>query len=235
MVIPTNKFLMKKILILLSIAAFACNAPKSDEAKTTDAKEESSAAGQSVKVDPSASRMEWIGTKVSGYHSGTVNIKNGELMVSNGQVTGGSFVIDMPTIVATGPESVNEESCKKLTGHLHSPDFFDVQKYPEATFTITSVKPFEGEFKDDDDPRQEKLKPYKVVNPTHRVAGNLTIKGITKNIEFPAQISVTGNAVQATAKFNVDRREWDITYPGSPDDLIRHDIHFGVALNSGNI
>src|SRR6266496_5558913 len=131
---------MKK-LIYVTVAAFvlaACTAPESDKAKTSEAKQEAAnTSGIKYTVDTKASRVEWIGTKVTGYHTGSVNIKNGELTVSNGTVTAGNFVIDMPTIVATGPERVSEADCKKLTGHLHSADFFDVQKFPEATFVIT--------------------------------------------------------------------------------------------------
>src|SRR5829696_2108430 len=176
-----------KRLMYLFVTAFciaACTSPESDEAKITEPKEEAvNTAGEKYTVDASASKIEWIGTKVSGYHTGTVNVKGGELTISNGTVTAGNFMIDMPTIIATGPERVGEQGNKKLTGHLHTADFFDVQKFPESTFVITSVKPFAGKIDDRDDPRQEKLQEYKVADPTHTVSGNLTMRGITKNIE----------------------------------------------------
>ncbi len=222
------------LLTLSLVLLFSCtNPPKSDEAKTTEAKEETSKeAGTNYKVDKQASHIEWIGTKVSGYHTGTVNIKNGELIVSGGNITGGNFTIDMSSIVASGPPSVNDKMSAKLTGHLHSPEFFDVRKFPEASFVITGIKPFSGTINEQNDPREEKLNEYKVPDPTHMVSGNLTIKEITKNIEFPAKITLNDNSVEARAKFNIDRKQWNITYPGQPDDLIRDEIHLGIFLKA---
>ena len=161
---------MKKLdyLYCISIAGcilVACQSPKSPDAVTTAPKEEAEVSdGRKYTVNNTESTVEWIGTKVSGYHSGTVMIKSGELTVSNGTVTSGNFVMDMPSIIATGPDKVKPEANAKLTGHLHSADFFDVNNFPEATFTITGVKPFSGELKETDDPRQEKLSKYRVTN-----------------------------------------------------------------------
>lgn len=230
---------MKKLNLLLIIAAFnfilsACTeAPESDKAKTSEEKEVSAnASGETYKVDPSTSKVEWIGTKVTGYHTGTVQVKSGELQVKDGNIMGGNFVMDMTTLAASGPKSVDQASNTKLTGHLKSADFFEVTAHPDATFVVTEVKPFTGSVNEPNDPRQEEISEYKVTNPTHTVSGNLTIKGITKNIEFPARITIADNAVDAIAKFNVDRSQWKIVYPGKPDDLIRNDIHLGIALKA---
>ena len=64
------------------------------------------------------------------------------------------------------------------------------------------------------------------------MSGNLTLKGVTKNIEFPARITVSGNIAEAIAKFNIDRKEWGIVYPGQPDDLIRDQIHLGISIKA---
>lgn len=225
---------MKLFAVIISLGlATACTAPDSDEATTTAAKEENeNAAGRTYKADAEASRVEWIGTKVSGFHSGTVKIKSGEMTVSKGTVTGGTFVLAMSTIAATGPARVSEDNNIKLTGHLLSADFFDAQKFPEATFTITGVKPFSGKVYDADDAMKENLKEYKVDDPTHSVSGNLTVAGITKNIEFPARITVSGDAVEARARFNIDRKLWGIVYPGQKDDMIRDEIHIGIFLKA---
>jgi polyisoprenoid-binding protein YceI len=230
---------MKKLINLFSITIVlsglvACTrVPKSDEAITSPAKEEADATkGLTYKADTGASKIEWIGTKVTGYHTGIVKLKSGELSVSNGSVTAGNFVMDMTSIIATGPKEVSPEACARLTAHLHSPDFFDVNKYPEATFIITGVKPFTGTVTEPDDPRQQKLSEYKVANPTHSISGNLTIKGIEKNIEFPARVTVTDNSAEAWAKFNIDRKQWDISFAGKPDDLVRNEIHLGIYLKA---
>jgi polyisoprenoid-binding protein YceI len=64
------------------------------------------------------------------------------------------------------------------------------------------------------------------------ISGNLTLKGVTKNIEFPARITVSGNAAEAIAKFNIDRKEWGIVYAGKPDDLIRDAVHLGISIKA---
>jgi polyisoprenoid-binding protein YceI len=226
---------MKQINIA-AIAVFlfaACtDAPDAEKAATSEAKEASAATGQTLKLDTTASKIEWIGTKVSGYHTGTIKIRSGDLSVKDSTITAGSFVFDMKSIVVSGPPSVDSASSMKLQGHLRSADFFDVEKYPEGSFVITEVKPFTGTVKDSADARQETISKYKVANPTHMVSGNLTIKGITKNIEFPAQITISGNSVEAIAKFNIDRTQWNIVYPGKPDDLVRNEIHLGIALKA---
>ncbi|MBA2406422.1 MAG: YceI family protein [Chitinophagales bacterium] len=216
----------------ISLVFSTCkNAPESDEAITSEAKEVTEQSSDvTFKVDPAASKVEFIGTKVSGYHSGYVQIKNGELQVKDGNITGGNFVMDMNSITISGPKNSDEEGNMKLAGHLKSPDFFDVEKNPEGVFEITSVKPFSGNVTEENEANQEEFNKYKVANPTHTISGNLTLKGITKNIEFPARISMTGDAIDALARFNIDRSLWDITYPGKPDDLIRNDINLGIEL-----
>lgn len=230
---------MKKInffqMVVLTIFTFAActNAPESDKAKTSEAKEVSeNTAGETFKIDLSSSKIEFVGTKVSSYHTGSVQIKNGDLQVKDGNISGGKFVMDMNSIVVSGPEGSKEDANNKLMGHLKSADFFDVTSYPEATFEITGAKPFSGSVTEQDDPRQADISEYKVTNPTHTVSGNLTIKGIAKNIEFPAQITMTDNTAEAIAKFNIDRTQWNLVYTGKPDDLIRNEIHLGIVLKT---
>jgi polyisoprenoid-binding protein YceI len=212
----------------------ACtNAPDSDQAKTSEAEQTNAAKGdENWKIDVASSDIKWIGTKVSGYHTGEIPLKSGHISLSNGNVVGGNFVMDVANLTVSGPKGSNEAMNKKLLGHLQSEDFFDVQKHSEAIFELTDVQPFQGTVQDTTDPRQEEINQYKVTNPTHTVRGNLTIKGITKNIEFPAQITTSGNTVDAIAKFNINRKDWNIVYAGQPDDLIRDDVHLGIAIKA---
>lgn len=221
--------------LLLGLIFFAActDAPDSDKATTTEAKEvAANTTDETWDVKTNDSKIEWIGTKVTGYHTGVVPLKDGDLYVKDGNLTGGKFVMDLANMSVSGPKSVSAADNNKLLGHLKSSDFFDVEKYPEATFELTGLKPFEGVVKDTTDPRQEEINEYKVSNPTHTVSGNLTVKGVTRNIEFPARITVSGNTAEAVAKFNIDRRQWNITYPGKPDDLIRNEIHLGIAIKA---
>ena len=227
-----------QLTTLLAAALIACisctNAPKSDEATTSEAKEvTNSKTGETWKLNASESKVEWVGTKVTGYHTGDVQVKSGEIYVNEGNVTGGRFVLDLANMKVVGPKGVDSASNNKLLGHLKSADFFDVEKNPEGIFEITSVKPYSGNaIKDTTDPRQENISKYKVSDPTHLVSGNLTLKGTTKNIEFPARITVSGNSAEAIAKFNIDRKEWNIVYAGKPDDLIRDAIHLGISIKA---
>lgn len=230
--------MMKRKPFLLALSALlalaACtDAPDSDQAKTSEAQTAADAAGgESLAVNTAQSNLVWIGTKVTGYHSGTVPIKSGTLTVRNDSLAAGRFTMDLTQMAVTGPEGSDAAGNQKLLGHLQSPDFFDVANHPEATFEITGVKPFSGTVQDTAVSRQEALSQYRVTDPTHTISGNLTIKGVTKNIEFPARVTVSGNGVEAIAKFNIDRRQWNITYPGKPDDLIRDDIHMGIAVRA---
>jgi polyisoprenoid-binding protein YceI len=222
-------------MLATSVFYFACtNAPKSDEAKTSEAKDvDQSRAGIAWKVDIANSQVEWVGTKVTGYHTGVVPLKSGEIIVNDGEVTGGKFVMDLANMKVSGPKASDSSSNNKLLTHLKSADFFDVEKNPEAMFELTSIKPYTGAaIKDSADPRQEEINKYKVLNPTHMVSGNLTLKGTTKNIEFPARIIFTGNMTEAVAKFNINRKEWNIVYTGKPDDLIRDAIHLGISIKA---
>ena len=219
-------------LAAFSLLAFtACtDAPDSDKAAIGEAQEAAATTGETYKVDPAASKIEWIGTKVTGHHQGSVDLKSGELSVANGAVTGGNFVMDMTSIDVTDGDDTAANS--KLRGHLLSADFFDSEKNPEAKFEITAVEPFAGTVVDSSTKAEQGISKYKVTNPTHSISGNLTIKGITKNIKFPAQVTVTDNSVDALAKFNIDRTEWNIVYPGQPNDLIRNEMHLGIALKA---
>ena len=222
-------------LVISSIAFFSCtNAPESDEAKTTEAKKvDNDKTGEVWKLNISDSKIEWVATKVTGYHVGNVPLKSGEIHIKNDEVIGGKFILDLANMQVVGPKGSDTTSNKKLLGHLKSADFFDIEKNPEGTFELTDVVPYKGEaIKDTTDPRQEEINKYKVTNPTHTVSGNLTLKGVTKNIEFPARITISGNTAEAIAKFNIDRKEWGIVYPGKPDDLIKDAIHLGISIKA---
>jgi len=229
------KTILLAVLMAVSFVFFSCtNAPESDDAKTTEAKKvDNDKTGDVWKLNISDSKVEWVGTKVTGYHVGHVPLKSGEIYVKNNEVTGGKFILDIANMQVVGPKGSDTTMNKKLLGHLKSADFFDIEKNPEGSFELTDVRPYKGDaIKDTTDPRQEEINKYKVTDPTHTVSGNLTLKGVTKNIEFPARITVSGNTAEAIAKFNIDRKDWGIVYPGKPDDLIRDAIHLGISIKA---
>ncbi len=146
-------------------------------------------------VDAAKSQLTWNGKKVTGEHTGTINLGAGQLLVSGNKVTGGSVDIDMTSIKNT--DLTDAEYNGKLIGHLKSDDFFSVEKNPKATFKITSLTPIKG---------------AKAGQPNHTVKGNLTIKGITNAITFPATVAVNNGTASAKGVAILDRTKWDIRY-----------------------
>lgn len=209
---------MEKLFLTVAAGALVLSScvsnPEGKKAETTDSVETTAAAGEgtTLAVDTEASEVVWTGRKVSGQHHGTVDIKSGSLTVNNGQITGGNFVIDLTTIT---DQDLEGEYKGKLEGHLKSADFFDVENHPEATFEITGVE--QG-----------------AEGGLVKVSGNLTLRGISKNITFDANVQeATDTSVKATADFNIAREDWGITYSGKADDLISKEINLKVTLVAG--
>ncbi len=206
---------MKKITLLSAIAALVLAScagnPEGKKAETKDSVvvTQSEVVGTTFNVDTAASKVVWTGTKVTGKHTGTVNIKSGSLTVDNGALTAGNVVLDMNSISSTDLEGEYKE---KLDGHLKADDFFGVATHPEASFTITEVKP--GATAND-----------------ITVSGNLIIKGVSKNITFDAKVvEATDATIKATANFNITRADWGVSYEGKSDDLISKEINFDINL-----
>lgn len=220
--------LLSASVIVPGFFSGCAQAPESDQAVVQDEQQvaDRSDAAQAP-VDVVASKVEWVGTKVTGRHNGTLQLANGYLEMSEGKVVGGNFTIDMSTLKTS--DQVGAEN--GLTDHLKSSDFFSVEEFPTATFVITSVQP--TGLVGDDSEQVPEIEQYRVSNPTHDISGNLTIKGVSRNITFPASIQVGAGGTKAIAKFNIKRSDWGITYPGKPDDLIRDEVHIGIALRAG--
>jgi polyisoprenoid-binding protein YceI len=229
---------MKKTILIFSVIATglliqSCKqAPESDEAQVGEAGVVTEQADAVSKpVDLEKSQVEWVGTKITSYHNGIIDIKSGELLVKGNELSGGSFVFNMSSILVTD-DDMDEGGKAKLTGHLKSEDFFAVDTYPEAKFEITSVQPFSKELVSEDDGSYKEINEYKITNPTHNITGNLTIRGITKGITFPASVSVQDGGVTAKAKFNFNRLDWDVKYAGMKDDAINEMVHMGISLTT---
>lgn len=223
-----QKFKLAGLVILISAFAACKQAPQGDKAVTKEAQEVvQNSAAKEVNVNTAESRFEWVGTKVTQMHSGTVDIKSGKLQVEGNSLKGGSFIMDMPTLVATNLDAKTNEA---LTKHLKGEDFFNVEKFPEAKFEITDVNPFSGAIVEENTELTKDINEYRVTDPNATISGNLTIKDVTKNISFPAKVEINNGKVNAMAKFMLDRKLWGITYKGMPDDLIKDDLWFGISI-----
>ncbi len=150
--------------------------------------------GEKKEVKTEESTVTWKAYKVTGSHTGTVNLKEGALMFDEGKLTGGNFTVDMTTLISTDLEG---EYKGKLEGHLKSDDFFGVATNPAASLVFTKV---ESSGKN-----------------SYEVIGDLTIKGITKAVTF--DVSIYGS--KATATMKIDRAQYNVRYGSGSffDDL----------------
>lgn len=163
---------------------------------------------EDVKIEDSA--LTWVGSKVTGSHEGTINLRSGYLTLDNNNLVGGEFVIDMTSIVCTDLSGKGKAS---IESHLKSDDFFSVDKFPTANLTILDVK-------------KDGLGQY-------QVNANITIKGITQKIMFDTEIEEK----TATAKLVLDRTLFGIIYKSGnffkelADKAIYDEFEMSIELN----
>lgn len=240
-----------KNLNFLGLVAFivmitACEQQKEGtDAEVSEAKEVVNVDGaQPYAINTSESTITWIGSKPTGKHHGVIPISEGKIAVENGNVVGGKVLINVSEIRNVDLDG-NDDMQKKLTNHLKSVDFFDVENYPMAEFVITAVKPYSKE--DSVIVKKEYESAYKpasakehmVASPTHKVTGNLTMRGKTLSISFPAHVEVTDGKVTAKAKFNIDRTLWGLQYSNeanvvdkAKDKFIYNTVNVGFDITA---
>lgn len=229
------------LLFLLAISA--CDPPASEKAEVSEAKEvvdsmESTSQGvinYALKTEPST--IMWIGKKPTGQHNGTLGIEQGTIQVYNDTIMGGRIVIDMEDIQVLDLQS-DEDSQMKLTEHLRSKDFFYVEKFPEAEFVITNVQPLDSIAKDTYlKNRSSQSSEYSIDNPSHKVTGNLSLRGKTLSVSFPAYILIDNAQLVLKARFIMDRTLWGVSYHEEADfsnkmqdQLIYNDVNVGLDI-----
>lgn len=166
---------------------------------------------QKFEVSPAKSGISWVGRKVTGAHDGTIAIKEGFLLFRKDQLVGGRFIIDMESIKIL--DVTDPDTNLQFANHLASDDFFSIEQHPEAIFEITSV-----------------------AGP--RVAGNLTIKGITSPVSFDTDISHSAGTVAASGKIVIDRTKYGIKFRSGNffkdlgDTLIYNDFDLHVTITA---
>lgn len=182
--------LFTAILALIVTAAFATN-PIKKEVKVKD------------------TTITWVGKKVTGSHTGTIELQEGTLIMEGNELVGGNFIMNMTSLQVTDLEAGKGK--EKLEGHLKTDDFFGVNNFPTATFTITNVtKNGDG----------------------YNVLGDMTIKGITQPMKI--RMNIKGNT--ATTKLEVDRTKFGIKYKSGSffdnlkDKAINDDFELAVSL-----
>ena len=164
-------------------------------------------AGETLPVDAATSTLGFVGSKVTGKHEGKFEKISGSITLASGKAEGGRI-----TLVADTASVKSDQ--EKLDGHLKSPDFFDVEKFPKATFTSSQIKAGGDS------------------GATHTITGELDLHGVKKTISFPATITVSPDAASGTAEFVINRKDFGIVYPGKQDDLIRDDVLLKLSLKA---
>ena len=204
-------------ILVLSILFISCKEKTKQETKEVEAKTETQQIADAIyTANTETSVLNWKGFKPTGTHNGTVAIKNGTIEVKEGNLVGGNFVFDMNTITVLDIP-IEEKGNGKLKGHLESGDFFGVENNPTATFKILEVIQNEGML----------------------IKGDLTVKGITKTIQFPATFKTTDNGIQLTgAPFEIDRTDYGIEYKSQKffdnlkDKFINDEFEISFEVNA---
>lgn len=218
---------MKKTMLTLALVSFiaftSCKKENTNETTTETMEVTEVETNPNFTVDTGSSIINWTGAKPTGTHTGTISLKEGSFEVTDGKVTGGEFTIDMSTINVTdleGDKKNDLEMHLKGTGeNAETVDhFFNVNAHPTSNFKIVTI----------DD-----------VNGAYFIKGILTMKGISKPVDFPAEIMVTDNEVTLTSDpFKINRTTWGVNYGSKSvfDDLkdkfINDDIELVVKVKA---
>ena len=206
--------LTKTWAILLSLLFFAaCSDPASDqpravtkEAAPAPSAPSAPAGAQRYLITPENSKIDFIGSKVTGSHNGSFQKFSGVIEYAGApEKSRVQITIDMTSVTT---------DAAKLTEHLKTADFFDVAKYPQATFQSTEIKPG-GE-----------------KGATHTITGNFQLHGVTKSITFPATIGVSGDTITVDSTFSVNRKDFGVNYAGASDDLIRDNVVMTLRIRA---
>jgi polyisoprenoid-binding protein YceI len=176
------------------------NPPKGDNATITEKQEAATQSGMVFTVDTADSKIKFIGHGVGKNHPGAFRLHAGNVSVNDNRITGGDFTINIQSLDL---EEKGDMFQHKLRPHLLSGDFFDAEKFGTAKFEITSVVSYEKGKNNDTSI---------VEGANFNVSGNLTIKGETRNITFPARIDLDKDALKAKADFVIDRTQWKMNY-----------------------
>lgn len=209
------------LILLFTLALFSCNTETTtNEATTESPKVEAVALSGDKLINVDQSTIFWKGYKLLGNHMGKINLKEGSIQFKDGAITGGNFVVDMTSIVVTelmddGEEEEEEEGeddKSDLAGHLMHKDFFGSDEFPLATFEITkSVKN----------------------EHTFQITGNMTIKGVTKEVSFDATLE---NSI-INSELKINRTDFGIKYGSGSffenlgDNVIKDEFDLIVKLD----
>lgn len=164
--------------------------------------------GSALPIDNATSKVEFTGSKVTGKHDGGFKAFNGTIDLVDEKAADSKvqFEIDMSSVFT---------DTDGLTKHLQTGDFFEVEKFPRATFYSKSIVADGAKGVDG-----------------YIVTGDMTLHGVTKSVTFPATIKVEPAMVSVNSEFSINRKDFGIVYAGKADDLIRDDVVLRLGLNA---
>lgn len=211
---------IRKSLLLAaftSVVLISCTKDKPIESENTEVTTNSN--GAVYTIDTLNSRIEWKGYKVmksdQTSHFGTINFESGDLTVHEGMLESGKFVVDMNSLTSVDLKD-DAEQLTKLNGHLKSGDFFETDKFPTASYEITKVSKNEsGDY-------------------NTLLDGNLTIKGITKPMQFNANVSVKdGEASIASEPKDISREAFNVKFQMPvTNGVIKDDVNLQILIKA---
>lgn len=164
--------------------------------------------GTALPISPENSKVEFTGSKVTGKHDGGFKTFSGTIDLVNNKAEDSKVAVDIDV------NSIFTDD-EKLTGHLKTADFFDVEKFPKASFVSTKIVPDAAKGAG-----------------FYTVTGDFDLHGQKKSITFPAKITVSDAKVEVDAEFAINRKDFSIVYAGKTDDLIRDDVVIRLDLES---
>jgi polyisoprenoid-binding protein YceI len=205
-------------LAVLSFSVFlaACEDPAANKARALTGNASTPAAnvqkaparGESLAITPENSKVLFTGSKVTGKHEGGFNKFDGAIDLVDGKPESSTVRVDIEAAsVFTDADG--------LTKHLQTGDFFEVEKYPKASFTSTKITADSANGPN-----------------AYTVTGDLELRGVRKAVTFPATIAVTPQQVSVDSEFAINRKDFGIVYAGKADDLIRDDVAIKLELRT---
>lgn len=206
-------FILSLSLFLMACEDPAANKPKAETSEPTTTKteekiEKKETKGTELAITSENSKVGFVGSKVTGKHEGGFKNISGMIDLVNEKPEESSVSVDIDM------KSVFSDA-DKLTDHLKTGDFFEVEKYPKSTFVSTKII--------SDSAKGEN---------SYTVTGDLEMRGTKKSITFPAKIAVNDEKVDVDAEFAINRKDFGIVYAGKADDLIRDNVVIKLDLNT---
>lgn len=206
-----RKYLTGIVVLTLVMLATSCADPSTNKNKATvgtpqqESNSPKPAGTEALVISPDNSKVEFVASKVTRSHNGSFKQFSGQIELAPNNIPESrvSIDIDASSVVTDEPD---------LTAHLKTPDFFDVAKFPKATFVSTKIEPGTGG------------------GDNYTITGNFDLHGLKKSITFPATIKVTPESVAVDAEFAINRKDFALVYAGKADDLIRDNVVIKLTL-----